>query len=109
MAYTYDCDDFLTSLRDRLQRSWSSYRAVTAEQQEKQREFEHQKLKDSMLQVRDWVFENNPTLKNHAKWGKLSLPYCGPYQVIELNHNARMAKLQVICGCDKWVHMRWLS
>ncbi len=30
-------------------------------------------------------------------------------QVIELNHNAWMAKLQVIQGRDKWVHMRWLS
>ncbi len=57
----------------------------------------------------DWVFENNPTLKNRAKCGKLSLPYCGPYQVIELNRNARIAKLQVLRGRDKWVHMRWLS
>ncbi len=108
-VYTYDRDDFLTSLRDRLQRSWSSYRAVTVEQQEKQREAEHQKLNDSTLQVGDWVFENNLMLKNRAKCGKLSLPYCGPYQVIELNRNARMAKLQVLRGRDKWVHMRWLS
>ncbi len=108
-VYTYDRDDFLTSLRDRLQGSWSSYRAVTAEQQEKQQEFERQKLKDSTLQVRDWVFENNPMLKNRAKCGKLSLPYCGPYQVIKLNRNARMAKLQVLRGHDKWVHMQWLS
>ncbi len=56
--YMYNHDDFLTSLRDRLQRSWKSCQAVTAEQQEKQREFEHQKLSDWKLQVSDWVFEN---------------------------------------------------
>ncbi len=56
-VYIYDCDDFLTKLKDRLQRSWSSTRAVTTEQQEKQREFEYQKLKDSTLQVGDWVFK----------------------------------------------------
>ncbi len=44
-----------------------------------------------------------------APCGKLSLPHCGPYQVIELNHNAHMAKLQVIRGHDKWVRMQWLS
>ncbi len=107
--YTYDHDEFLTSLHDRLQRSWRSCRAGTAEQQEKQREFEHQKLSDLKLQVGDWVFENNPTLENCAKCGKLSLPYCGPYQAIELNRNACMAKLEVLRGRDKWVHMRWLS
>ncbi len=55
------------------------------------------------------MFENNPTLKNRTKCGKLSLPYCGPNKVIELNYLARMAKLEVIQGKNKWVHMRWLT
>ncbi len=29
--------------------------------------------------------------------------------MIELDRNACMAKLQVLWGKDKWVHMRWLS
>ncbi len=84
----HDRENYLDKVNDRLQCSWSAMRANTAEQQDKQCEFEWQKLKEATLMVGDWVFENNPTLKKFTKHGKLSLPYCGPFKVIKINYLA---------------------
>ncbi len=37
------------------------------------------------------------------------MPQCGPYRIIELSYQTRMARLEVRGGKDKWVHLRWLS
>ncbi len=41
--------------------------------------------------------------------GKLYLPQCGPYRIIELSYWTRIARLEVRGGKDEWVHLRWLS
>ncbi len=37
------------------------------------------------------------------------MPHCGPYRIIELSYQTRMAKLEVKGGKDKCIHLRWLS
>ncbi len=47
-VYTYDWENYLDKVNDQLQRSWSTMHADTVKQQEKQHEFEQQKLKSPL-------------------------------------------------------------
>ncbi len=91
-------------MKDNLARTWGAARTATAEQQEQAREYEKEKLRQFSLHEGDWAFKLNLTLKNTSKRGKLYLPQCGPYRIIELSNQTRMAKLEVKGGKDKWVH-----